>query len=62
MTDWMEFLRMDGYAPYVWGAYGLSAVVLLLNALWSWRRWQRLSQFRPPATDASAAVAGDADS
>lgn len=28
-----EFLRMGGYGFYVWSAYGLAAVVLLLNAL-----------------------------
>jgi heme exporter protein D len=28
-----EFLGMGGYALYVWGAYGLSAAVLIVNAL-----------------------------
>ena len=29
--DLAEFLRMGGYAGYVWSAYGLTALVLLLN-------------------------------
>ncbi len=28
-----EFLNMGGYAAYVWSAYGLAFVVLLLNAV-----------------------------
>jgi heme exporter protein D len=32
-----EFLRMGGYAAYVWSAYGLTALVLVLN-WWSARR------------------------
>ena len=38
-----EFLAMGGYAFYVWGAYGLTAVVLLGNAVvvWRWLRRQR---------------------
>jgi heme exporter protein CcmD len=31
--DLNEFLRMGGYAGYVWTSYGLTALVLLLN--WS---------------------------
>ena len=26
-----EFLQMGGYGKYVWSAYGLTAVVLLIN-------------------------------
>jgi heme exporter protein D len=29
MTAVMDFLRMGGYAAYVWPAYGLTAVVML---------------------------------
>lgn len=32
-----EFLHMGGYALYVWSAYGLSLVVLIVIA-WSGRR------------------------
>ncbi len=28
-----EFLNMGGYALYVWSAYGLSLIVLLLNVI-----------------------------
>jgi len=37
-----EFLHMGGYAPYVWGAYGLAFVVLLGNFLAAWRRRRKL--------------------
>jgi heme exporter protein CcmD len=29
--DLQEFLRMGGYGGYVWSAYGLTMLVLLLN-------------------------------
>ena len=35
-----EFLAMGGYARFVWPAYGLSAIVLLVNA-WSAARLRR---------------------
>jgi heme exporter protein D len=35
--DLQEFLRMGGYASYVWTAYGLTALVLVWN-WWSARR------------------------
>lgn len=28
-----EFFAMGGYAFYVWGSYGLSAVILIANAM-----------------------------
>jgi len=33
-----EFFHMGGYATYVWTAYGLTAVVLLLNWVSARRR------------------------
>jgi heme exporter protein CcmD len=33
----MEFLRMGGYAAYVWSAYGITLLVVLIN-IWSARR------------------------
>ncbi|MBI1731155.1 MAG: heme exporter protein CcmD [Gammaproteobacteria bacterium] len=33
MNSLREFLHMGGYWLYVWGAYGLTAVVLLWNAV-----------------------------
>jgi len=35
--DLQEFFKMGGYASYVWSAYGLTLVVLLLN----WRAARR---------------------
>ena len=32
-----DFLLMGGHAPYVWSAYGISLLVLLLN-IWAARR------------------------
>lgn len=33
----MDFLRMGGYAAYVWSAYGITLLVVLIN-IWSARR------------------------
>ncbi|MEQ9812416.1 MAG: heme exporter protein CcmD [Azospirillaceae bacterium] len=33
-----EFFAMGGYAPYVWGAYGLALVLIVALAVVSWRR------------------------
>ena len=33
MVDVMNFFNMGGYAAYVWCAFGLSFIVLLLNVL-----------------------------
>ncbi|HEU5397822.1 MAG TPA: heme exporter protein CcmD [Gammaproteobacteria bacterium] len=33
MKSLHEFLTMGGYAAYVWPAYGVTAVVMLVNAL-----------------------------
>ena len=35
--DLQEFFKMGGYAGFVWSAYGLTTVVLLLN----WRSARR---------------------
>ncbi len=29
MSALMDYLHMDGYGLYVWGAYGLAAIILL---------------------------------
>ena len=39
-----EFLVMGGYAPFVWPAYGLTFIVLILNAVIPWRREKRLKR------------------
>jgi len=33
----MRFLEMGGYAAYVWPAYGLTLVVIVLNIVWARR-------------------------
>jgi heme exporter protein D len=38
----IEFLKMGGYAAYVWSSYGIVAIVLLLNTVSAWRRYQSL--------------------
>jgi len=36
-----EFLAMGGYGAYVWSAYGITALVLVANALAAWRGERR---------------------
>jgi heme exporter protein D len=36
-----EFLDMGGYAAYVWPAYGLTLVVVVLNIVWARRQLAR---------------------
>nr|VFK41268.1 MAG: heme exporter protein D [Candidatus Kentron sp. SD]VFK46994.1 MAG: heme exporter protein D [Candidatus Kentron sp. SD]VFK79948.1 MAG: heme exporter protein D [Candidatus Kentron sp. SD] len=40
----MEFLHMGGYAPYVWSAYGLAFVVLLVNLIQPMLRQRRIER------------------
>jgi heme exporter protein D len=35
------FLRMGGYAAYLWPSYGITFAVILLNILWARRRLAR---------------------
>lgn len=37
-----EFLNMGGYAAYVWSAYGISLVVLVMNIVLPIRREKEL--------------------
>ena len=37
-----EFFAMGGYAFYVWGSYGLAAVILVANVVLPWRRHRDL--------------------
>jgi heme exporter protein CcmD len=37
----IEFLKMGGYAAYVWSAYGITLTVILFN-IWAARRARRL--------------------
>jgi len=36
--NWSEFFAMGGYGLYVWGSYGMAAVVLVFNVLAARRR------------------------
>ncbi len=36
--NWSEFFNMGGYALYVWGSYGMAALVLAFNVLAAYRR------------------------
>ncbi len=29
--NWSEFFAMGGYGLYVWGSYGIAALILILN-------------------------------
>jgi heme exporter protein D len=42
MKSWHEFLIMGGYAAYVWPAYAITAVVLIVNAWLPGRQLRRL--------------------
>lgn len=41
MKSWNEFLTMGGYAAYVWPAYGIAALVVIVNAVSPARRLKR---------------------
>jgi heme exporter protein D len=36
--NWSEFFAMGGYSLYVWGSYGMAALVLVFNVLAARRR------------------------
>ncbi len=44
MSGLAQFLGMGGYAQYVWPAFGLTAVVLVWNAIGPLRREARLKR------------------
>ncbi len=47
--NWSQFFAMGGYGQYVWGSYGLAALILILNLYLSLHRWKtvrrRLREF-----------------
>lgn len=45
ITEIQEFLHMGGYAFYVWSAYGISFIVLVLNVIIPLRREKRMIQY-----------------
>ena len=38
----VEFVAMGGYARYVWGSYGLFAIVMVVNVVVPLRRARRI--------------------
>ncbi len=46
----MSFVQMGGYAAYVWPAYGITLLVLVLN-VWSARRSHRRKLDRARLSD-----------
>jgi heme exporter protein D len=42
--NWSEFFAMGGYGLYVWGSYGMAALVLLFNVLAARRREKGVRQ------------------
>jgi heme exporter protein D len=49
-----EFLQMGGYAPYVWSAYGITLVTLVLNVWWIRRVHRRALEHASSAVERGA--------
>jgi heme exporter protein D len=41
-NSFAEFLAMGGYAPYVWGSFGVTALVVAAEIVALWRRQRTL--------------------
>ena len=41
-TSWSEFLEMGGYAFYVWGSYGMAALLIVVEIVAVRRRRAQL--------------------
>jgi heme exporter protein D len=54
------FLAMGGYAPYVWGAYGLTTLALALEGWLTRRRARRAREAARRAREAARRAAGRA--
>jgi heme exporter protein CcmD len=67
--DVSEFFAMGNYGPYVWTAYGVTIIGLLLLFIWSWfgarareseleqvRQWARAERRSPTASRAEPAA------
>jgi len=44
MSDLSTFFHMGGYAGYVWSAYGITFVILIVIVLWSARQLKTTKQ------------------
>ena len=42
-SNWSDFLAMGGYGPYVWGSFGVAALIMVLE-LWSLRQRRKALQ------------------
>ena len=46
--DWGKFFSMGGYAVYVWGSYGIAAVLLVGEVLMLLKRKRNLARRENP--------------
>lgn len=45
--DWSKFFSMGGYAPYVWGSYGMALAIFIMEiVLVRHKRKQTLKRLR----------------
>ncbi len=51
-----EFLSMGGYGLYVWGSFGVTAVVMAVNAVMAYRRLGEVKQRARLRVDAARAA------
>ncbi|NBT45854.1 MAG: heme exporter protein CcmD [Gammaproteobacteria bacterium] len=42
--NWYEFFSMGGYALYVWSSFGLMALLLIANLIWTLQRKSTVTQ------------------
>jgi len=47
-SSWSQFFSMGGYAPYVWGSYGVTFVLLAAEVLTLIKRKRALGQRTGP--------------
>jgi heme exporter protein D len=40
-SSWSDFVAMGGYAFFVWGAYGVTAIALAIEVVWVLRGRRR---------------------
>lgn len=50
-ASWSDFLQMGGYGPYVWGSFGVTAL-LLAAELWQLRRRRQRLRAEAPGVAA----------
>lgn len=51
--NWVQFFHMGGYAFFVWSAYAVTAVVLVLNVVLPLRERKRLLRGHKPGNGKS---------